>query len=140
MIKNTLGNSPLQNEDRMLIERKGVASEISLRKVRQYANGTELIPASASGSLEIDLSNGILQAITLSASSTFTFVNVVPGVYILKLIQSGAGSYTVTWPSSVKWAEATAPTLTTTVGAWDFVTLIYDGVYFSGTSTLNFVA
>lgn len=38
--------------------------------------------------------------------------------------QGGTGSYTVTWPSSVKWKAATAPTLSTTVGAVDIIQLI----------------
>jgi len=138
MAKNTLGDSPLQNEDRIIIERKGVPSEISLRKLRTYANGTE--PVIATGStLQLDFANALLFDITLTANATFTFVNASPGVYIIKLTQGGSGSYTVTFPSSVKWAGGSAPTLTTTVGAWDYITLIYDGTYFSATSTLNFV-
>jgi hypothetical protein len=36
MIKNTLGNSPLQNEDRIVVERKNVPSEVSLKKLSDY--------------------------------------------------------------------------------------------------------
>ncbi len=138
MIKNTLGNSPLQNEDRIVIERKGVPSEVSLRSFRRYANGTEPLVTSGS-TLQLDFSNALLFDITLTAAATFTFVNPTPGVYVIKLTQGGAGSNTVTWPNSVKWSGATPPTLTTTVGAWDYITLVFDGTYFSATSTLNFV-
>ena len=140
MAKNTLGNSPLQNDDRITIERKGVPSETTLQKVRQYANGTEIISVIALSNLEIDFSVGILQNIILSQSSIFTFVNATPGVYILKIVQGAGGSRTITWPSNVRWSGGTPPTLTTTAGAWDMVTLIWDGTYFSGTSTLNFTA
>jgi hypothetical protein len=44
MIKNTLGNSPLQNEDRIVIERKNVPSEVSLKKLSDYvANAIDAI-------------------------------------------------------------------------------------------------
>lgn len=93
----------------------------------------------ASGAnLQIDLNMGPLVEVTLSTSTTLSFTGAQTGVYVIKLIQGGSGSNTVTWPSNVKWPEAAAPTLTATAGSWDFVSLVYDGVYFSGTSTLNF--
>jgi hypothetical protein len=138
MNRNTLGGSLLQNEDRIVIERKGVPSEVSLRNFRKYTNGTE--PLIVSGStLELDFANALLFDITLTAAATFTFVNATPGVYVMKLTQGGAGSNTVTFPSNVKWSGATPPILTTTVGAWDYITFVFDGTYFSATSILNFV-
>ena len=138
MNRNTLGNSPLQNEDRIVIERKGVPSETSLRSLRTYANGTQPLVISGSA-LQLDFANALLFDITLTAAATFTFVNATPGVYIMKLTQGGSGNNTVTFPSNVKWAGGTPPTLTTTLGAWDYITFVFDGTYFSATSTLNFV-
>ncbi len=86
----------------------------------------------------IDLSQGNLFKVTLGASTTLTLSNPQETVYIFKLIQGAAGSNTVTWPSNVVWTGDVTPTLTTTLGAWDIITLVWDGVYFSGTSTLNF--
>ena len=56
----------------------------------------------------------------------------------LKVIQdSGASGYTVTWPTSVKWPSATAPTLTATASAEDqFVFYTKDG----GTNWYGFTA
>jgi len=56
----------------------------------------------------------------------------------LKVIQdSGASGYTVTWPTSVKWPAATAPTLTATASAVDqFVFYTKDG----GTNWYGFTA
>ncbi|MBO98549.1 MAG: hypothetical protein CMD34_06635 [Flavobacteriales bacterium] len=56
----------------------------------------------------------------------------------LKVIQdSGASGYTVTWPTSVKWPAATAPTLTATASAEDqFVFYTKDG----GTNWYGFTA
>jgi hypothetical protein len=47
----------------------------------------------------------------------------------LKVVQdSGASGYAVTWPTSVNWPSATAPTLTATASAVDqFVFYTYDG-------------
>ena len=53
--------------------------------------------------------------------------------FILRLIQDGTGSRTVTWFSTINWAGGSAPTLTTTASAWDvfgFITTAadtYDG-------------
>src|SRR5210317_66025 len=56
----------------------------------------------------------------------------------LKVVQdSGASGYTVTWPTSVKWPAATAPTLTATASAEDqFVFYTKDG----GTNWYGFTA
>jgi hypothetical protein len=56
----------------------------------------------------------------------------------LKVVQdSGASGYTVTWPTSVDWPNATAPTLTATASAVDqFVFYTYDG----GTNWYGFTA
>lgn len=69
------------------------------------------------------------QTVTLTANITaFTISNGVPGQPLrLKLTQGGAGSYTVAWNTPIKWPGGSAPTLTTTVGASDIITLMWDG-------------
>ena len=66
------------------------------------------------GALDIDLSTGNYFTKTISANSTFAFINPpssgTVGSFTLELTHS---SGTVTWPSSVKWPADTAPTLTT---------------------------
>jgi plastocyanin len=55
---------------------------------------------------------------------TLTLSNVIAGYsYTLRLIQGAGGSHTVTTWTNVKWANATPPTLTTTAGATDMITL-----------------
>lgn len=44
------------------------------------------------------------------------------GSYILKIVQDGTGSRTLTWNSVFKWPGGTAPGLTTTAAAVDLVT------------------
>ena len=63
----------------------------------------------------VDLSLGNVQTYTLSGNQTLTFTNPpaagTSGSFTL-LVTNG-GSATLTWPTSVDWAGATAPTLTT---------------------------
>ena len=87
--------------------------------------------------IALDWVNGNVQEMTLTASRTWTFANPVSGArYVIVLAQGGSGSYTVTWPT-IKWAGGSAPTLTTTVGKKDVVTLIYDGTDYIGAAVLN---
>jgi hypothetical protein len=79
---------------------------------------------------------------TLTENTTFTFAN-PPATgtaygFTLKLVQDGlASGFTVTWPASVDYAGATAPTLTATASAVDvFVFYTHDG----GTNWYGFVA
>lgn len=79
----------------------------------------------------IDWTNGINQAVTLAGNRTFTMSNPVAGqTYCVKITQDASGSRTVTWPSTVKWAGGSAPTLTTTASYVDHITFIYDGTYY----------
>jgi hypothetical protein len=71
------------------------------------------------------------QAVTLGGNRTLTFANGVAGsTYSLSLTQDGTGSRTVTWPSTVKWAGGSAPTLTTTAARTDQITFYFDGTYY----------
>ena len=104
--------------------------------------GETLATNGTSGSTAtIDLEDGNFHKVTLTANCTFTFSNPpasgTAGSFTLFLVQDGTGSRTVTWPGSVDWAAATAPTLTTTAAAVDVLTFItLDG----GTIWNGFVA
>jgi hypothetical protein len=65
-----------------------------------------------------------------------------PSAYIQKgtviFYQTGAGSYTVTWPSNFDWNSDTAPTLSTTSGDCDVLSYVYwstEDAYFCTMST-----
>jgi len=96
----------------------------------QFSMYTEKVQtiSSTTASQTIDCSAGGLVNITLSTSITsLTFSNVpstANAAFSLTLFISSGGSKTVTWPSSVKWPASTAPTLTTTSGKVDVITLI----------------
>jgi len=79
---------------------------------------------------------------TLTENTTFTFSNPPSSgtayTMTVEIIQdSSASGYTVTWPTSVDWPSATAPTLTATASAVDvFVFTTRDG----GTTWYGFTA
>lgn len=76
----------------------------------------------------IDLTSGNYVSGTLNANCTLTFSNPSPTGngcgFILELTQDATGSRTVTWPASVKWSSATAPTLSTGSSAKDILAFI----------------
>ena len=100
-----------------------------------------LVVTAASGATPaINWGLGAKQKMTLTANATPTFT-APSGVanLLLMLVQDATGSRTVTWPASVKWVGAAAPTLTTTATTGtDIVTFLYDGTNYWGTYSLNF--
>ena len=96
-----------------------------------FTNGytEEVFSSTPTSTITLDLANGSVQIITLGGNITYTFPTPVAGKS-LTLIQKqdGTGSRTVTWPASVKWPAATAPTITSTASKADkFVFTAIDG-------------
>lgn len=87
----------------------------------------------SSGTTTVDLSTGTNFSSTLSANTEFAFTSPASSgsvsAFTLKIVQDASASgYTVTWPTSVNWPSATAPTLTATASAIDyFVFITHDG-------------
>jgi hypothetical protein len=87
-----------------------------------FTNGytEEVATANTSTAYTIDLAGGSLQLLTLTGNCTYTFPTPVAGKsFTLVQKQDATGSRTVTWPASVKWPAATAPTLTSTASKAD---------------------
>jgi hypothetical protein len=85
--------------------------------IKDYSETGNAI-GNTSASQTIDITSGNVITATLAvATTTFTFSN--PSAsgsacsFTLILTQDGSGSRAVTWPGSVDWASATAPTLST---------------------------
>ena len=100
--------------------------------------------ATVTGTYTVDMSTANIFNITLTGSTTFTFSNpATSGTtsnFLLAITQGGSGSYTATWPASVKWPNASTPTLTTTVGKVDIFNFItFDGgtTYYGSLSLAN---
>lgn len=99
-----------------------------------------LLAGNSGATTVIDWSKGSSQIVNMTQSTTFTFINPqAGGAYVLKIKQQGAGSFTATWPGTVKWPSATAPTLTTTSGKFDLVNFFYDeSGFYNGSFSLNY--
>ena len=97
---------------------------------------------SSSNATTVNLRDGTNFSHTLTENTTFTFSNPAASgkvsAFTLKIVQDASASgYTVTWPASVDWPAATAPTLTATANAVDyFVFITHDG----GTTYYGFTA
>lgn len=81
---------------------------------------------STTNATTIDCEAGNVFSHTLSENTTFTFSNPPASgtayAFSLRMIQDASGSgFTVTWPTSVDWASATAPTLTADANAVDWL-------------------
>ena len=94
---------------------------------------------SSSNAATINLRDGNLFEHDLTENVTYTFSNPAASgrasCFILKVIQ-GSTARTITWPSSVDWAAATAPTLTTTndgVDVFAFITIDGGTTYYGFT-------
>jgi hypothetical protein len=96
-----------------------------------FTNGytEELVTANTGTAYTISLANGSVQYLTLTGNCTYTFPTPVAGVsFTLIQRQDGTGGRTVTWPASVDWPSATAPTLTSTANRVDkFIFTAIDG-------------
>jgi hypothetical protein len=96
-----------------------------------FTNGytEEVFTGNSSTAITLDLANGTVQIITLTGNCVYTFPTPVAGKsFILVQKQDGTGSRTVTWPASVDWPGATAPTITATASKADkFVFTAIDG-------------
>ncbi len=88
--------------------------------------GVETLNAlgSGSGTRAINLASGNVVSATLTGATTFTFTGATASTacsFALYITQDSTGGRTVTWPASVKWADGTAPTLSTTANAISIV-------------------
>jgi hypothetical protein len=103
---------------------------------------TYVAVTSTSNATTVDCEAGNTFSHTLTENTTFTFSNppATGTAYTMsiEIIQDASASgYTVTWPASVDFPDATAPTLTDTASAVDvFVFSTHDG----GTTWYGFTA
>jgi len=107
-----------------------------------FTNGytEEVATANTSTAYTIDLTNGSVQILTLTGNCTFTFPTATAGQsFILLLKQDGTGGRTVTWPASVEWPSATAPTITSTASKMDkFVFTAADSNWYGSVAGQNY--
>jgi hypothetical protein len=128
------GGDTLQDSGPLIDDGGNLAMEGG--KIQNFTE--EIVTANTGAAYEIDWAIATLFELTLTDSPTFTFANLAAGRAItLILIQDGTGSRTVTWPASVDWPSATAPTLSTGANDVDVIALF---VRNDGTTVLGFEA
>ena len=99
-----------------------------------FDNGTteeSTVVSSSSNAATSNLRDGNVFTHTLSENVTYTFSNPAASgrasAFILKVVQDSSAR-TITWPTSVDWAAATAPTITATSAGVDvFAFITVDG-------------
>lgn len=89
--------------------------------------GETFFDAGNSGTaITLNLANGNVQKLTLTGNCTITLTSPASGAFrslLLYVFQDGTGSRTITWPGSVKWGTAGAPTLSTAASKMDKILL-----------------
>ena len=110
--------------------------------VVSFDNGTieeSTSVSSSSGAATINLRDGNVFEHDLTENVTYTFSNPASSgrasAFILKVIQDSTAR-SITWPNSVDWASATAPTITTTnngVDVFGFLTIDGGTTYYGFT-------
>ena len=105
-------------------------------------NETYATFTSTTNAATVDTSTATVFSHVLTENTTLTFSNppasgTAYGMTIKIVQDASASGFTVTWPTSVDWAAATAPTLTADANGVDvFVFITHDG----GTTWYGFTA
>jgi hypothetical protein len=104
-----------------------LTTDLAQRTTVANGGGETYFDAGSSGAAKtIDLANGNVQKLTLTANCTITLTSPATGAFrslLLYVFQDGTGSRTITWPGSVKWGTAGAPTLSTGASKMDKILL-----------------
>lgn len=84
---------------------------------------------SAAATATLNLTNGSLHLITMPAGNiTIAISNASIGQYfVVRILQDGVGSRTVTWFDTISWDGGTVPTLTTTANKVDVFGFVVTG-------------
>lgn len=126
---DTLTNKTLTTP---VINQINTSSSISVQiNAGSYNNIQTYTPA---GTATLDLSKGNIHHITMPAGNiTIALSNGTAGqCFIVRILQDGTGSRTVTWFTTIRWAGGSAPTLTTAASKADTV-----GFEITGSSTYD---
>jgi hypothetical protein len=110
-------------------------------EIKDYAETVNALGDVAGGTDAIDISAGNVVTATVSTGTqTFTFTNpsATGKACSFTLILTNGGSQTVNWPSAVKWASDSAPSLTSSgVDVITFTTVDAGTTWYGFTAGLN---
>ena len=138
-----LGTIAYQDKDNLQVGSfTATSGDVNGEFIADSYNETYAAVTSSSNATTVNCENANSFSHTLTENTTFTFSNPPASgtaySFSIEIIQdAGASGFTVTWPASVDWPAATAPTLTATASAKDvFVFTTRDG----GTNWYGFTA
>jgi hypothetical protein len=119
-----------------------LSQTLDKKQLKTYTE-TTATPTIATNTLTLDLTTGNTFRVALSANvTTLTISNPTASVtQSFTLICDISGAFSITWPASVRWAAASAPTQTATNAKTDIFTFVStDGgtKWFAFPSGLNF--
>jgi len=78
--------------------------------------------------ITFDLSASNIHTVVLGGARTLALSNAVAGqAFVIRLVQDGTGTRTVTWFLTIKWANGITPTLTTTINKTDVFSFLCTG-------------
>lgn len=102
-------------------------TDLAGRVTTTSGGGETYFDAGSSGSaITINIANGNVQKVTLTANCTITLTSPAGGAYrslMLYVFQDGTGSRTITWPGSVSWGSSSVPVLSTGATRMDKILL-----------------
>jgi hypothetical protein len=139
---DTTINTPLDATLRAVTDGMGTSTTILASTAGILYTTLTSTPTVSAGAVTFNCALADMFSTTLvtGTPTAITMSNARAGSYVIRLKQSAGGSATVTWSTTIVWAGGSAPTLTTTANYSDIITLIYDGITWRGTATLNFSA
>src|SRR4051812_5830933 len=117
------------------------AGNEKLQNAQLEAYTETTVTANSSTSYTIDLSLGNSFSITLTANCLISITGAptsgIAGEFTLLLTQDATGGRTVSWPTSVIWANSSTPTIATTSASSSLLkfTTVTGGTYWYGTQT-----
>lgn len=98
----------------------GMTSVASISHVAYNASKPYLKVDTDGATVTFNMNESNVHSVVLGGNRTLAVSNVGVGQsFIVRLVQDATGSRTVTWFSTIKWADGTAPTLTTTANKTD---------------------
>ena len=139
---NCAGDYVLQHTGATKLTTRGYGVDVTGEFISTSYNETYAAVTSSTNATTVNCETGNAFSHTLTENTTFTFSNPPASgtaySFSIEIIQDASASgFAVTWPSSVDWPSATAPTLTATGSAKDvFVFTTRDG----GTNWYGFTA
>jgi hypothetical protein len=129
----TDGSCDLYYDNTKRFETTSVGADVTGELIADSYNETYAAVTSSSNATTVNCEAGNAFSHTLTENTTFTFSNPPASgtaySFSIEIIQDASASgFVVTWPSSVDWPSATAPTLTATASAKDvFIFTTRDG-------------